>query len=294
MKCCLLFLLTALVISDIIGESEAARILGAFHFNGKSHFMTIQPLLKGLAERGHQVYVLGHIPLKKPTPNYTDISLEGSVPGVFNSLSVTNALEFGQYFTLLGFFYKRVTEICQIVLEHPKVQNLIKSNDTFDLVITEVLGADCMNAFSYRFNAPIVSIISSVILPWGNDRVGNPDHPAYIPNYFLPYTHHMTFGQRLVNTVATEVLKLGFYLFAELPTDKMLKKHFGKDVPPLSELKKRTSLILVNSHFSLNNPRPTVPGFVEVGGIHIQSNGILPKVMCVDDVRHEAVLRIRN
>jgi hypothetical protein len=89
----------------------------------------------------------------------------------------------------------------------------------------------------------------------------------------------MTFGQRLVNTVATEVFKLGLYMFAELPTDKMLKKHFGKDVPPLSELNKRTSLILVNSHFSLNNPRPTVPGFVEVGGIHIQSNGILPKVI---------------
>jgi glucuronosyltransferase len=94
----------------------------------------------------------------------------------------------------------------------------------------------------------------------------------------------MTFGQRLVNTVATEVFKLGLYMFAELPTDRMLKKHFGKDVPPLSELKKRTTLILVNSHFSLNNPRPTVPGFIEVGGIHIQSNGILPKVINIYDV----------
>jgi len=83
-------------------------------------------------------------------------------------------------------------------------------------------------------------------------------------------------------------------MFAELPTDEMLKKHFGKDVPPLSELKKRTSLILVNSHFSLNNPRPTVPGFIEVGGMHIQSNGTLPKVMYVYDVRHAAVLQVQN
>jgi glucuronosyltransferase len=104
----------------------------------------------------------------------------------------------------------------------------------------------------------------------------------------------MTFVQRLVNTVFTEVSKLGFYIFAELPTDEMLKKHFGKDIPPLSELKKRTSLILVNSHFSLNNPRPTVPGFIEVGGMHIQSNGTLPKVMNVYDVRHAAVLRVQN
>jgi hypothetical protein len=49
----------------------------------------------------------------------------------------------------------------------------------------------------------------------------------------------------------------------------------------LSELKKRTSLILVNSHFSLNNPRPTVPGFIEVGGLHIQTGGTLPEVSSV-------------
>jgi glucuronosyltransferase len=74
------------------------------------------------------------------------------------------------------------------------------------------------------------------------------------------------------------MLKLGHYFFAELPLDKLYKKYFGQDIPPLSELKKRTSLILVNSHFSLHGPRPTVPGFVEVGGLHIQSGGNLPEV----------------
>jgi glucuronosyltransferase len=59
---------------------------------------------------------------------------------------------------------------------------------------------------------------------------------------------------------------------------KSVKKYFGQDIPPLSELKKRTSLLLVNSHFSLNGPRPTVPGFVEVGGLHIQTGGKLLEV----------------
>jgi glucuronosyltransferase len=250
-----------------------------------------EALLKGLAARGHQVYVVGHFPQKKPIPNYTDISVEGSCPGVFNSFSVQSALEFGQYYNLLMFFFRTANDICKTVLEHPKVQELISSNNKFDLIITEILGPDCMNGFSYRFDAPIISIISSVILPWGNDRVGNPDHPGYIPNYFLPYPQHMTLGQRLKNLVFTEALKLGMYVFAEIPAEKLSKRYFGQATPTLSELTKKTSLILVNSHFSLNNPRPTVPGFVEVGGLHIQSGGKLPKVIliCVRNTYEENV-----
>jgi glucuronosyltransferase len=88
----------------------------------------------------------------------------------------------------------------------------------------------------------------------------------------------MTFGQRLVNTVLTEVLKLGNYYFSELQIEQLSKQHFGPDVPSIAELKKKTSLILVNSHFSLNVPRPTVPALIEVGGLHIKENRKLPKV----------------
>jgi glucuronosyltransferase len=116
------------------------------------------------------------------------------------------------------------------------------------------------------------------MLPWGNDRFENPDHPGYIPNYFLPYTHHMTIVQRIINTVFTEMVKLGHYYYADLPMDKLSKEHFGHDVPPLAELQKKTSLILVNSHFSLNTARPTVPAYVDVAGLHIPSGGKLPDV----------------
>jgi glucuronosyltransferase len=278
MKCSVVFVLTAVVVSVSIGNSEAARILGVFNFNGKSHFVMFEALFKGLAARGHQVYVVGHLPQKKAVPNYTDISVEGILPRAVNSFSVPYSIQFGEYVNTVNFFFKNATDMCDLLLRHDKLQELRKSNNTFDLIITEVLGPDCLIGFSHLFKAPLISMISSVILPWGNDRVGNPDHPAYIPNYFVPYTQHMTFGQRIINTISTQMLKLGHYIFAELPGEKLSKRYFGQDIPPLSELKKKTSLILVNSHFSLTNPRPTVPGFVEVGGLHIQTGGKLPQV----------------
>lgn len=39
-----------------------------------------------------------------------------------------------------------------------------------------------------------------------------------------------------------------------------------------------TSILFVNSHFSANPPRPAVPGFVEIGGVHIEHPKPLPKV----------------
>ncbi|XP_021918141.1 UDP-glucuronosyltransferase 2B14-like [Zootermopsis nevadensis] len=277
MRCYAVFVLSVLVASVCIGDSKSARILGLFNFNGRSHFVMFEALLKGLAARGHQVHVVGHFPQKNPVPNYTDISVEGSIPAVFNNFTVPGAVEFGKYDNVLRFVFQTSVDMCEILMEHPKLQELLHSNETYDLIITELFAVDCLIGFSHRFKAPFISMTSSVMLPWGNDRVGNSDHPAYTSNFFLPYTHHMTIGQRIINTVFTEILKLGHYMFAELPWDKLSKKYYGQDIPPLSELKKRTSLILVNSHFSLTNPRPTVPGVVEVGGLHIQHGGKLPE-----------------
>jgi len=55
-------------------------------------------------------------------------------------------------------------------------------------------------------------------------------------------------------------------------------KYFGDDPPTLSRIARNVSLILVNSHFSLNTLRPTLPTAVEVGSLHIQSPNKLPQV----------------
>lgn len=53
---------------------------------------------------------------------------------------------------------------------------------------------------------------------------------------------------------------------------------FGDDVRPLDEIAFNTSLLLVNAHFSMNEPKPIVPGLIEVGGLHIKTPKSLPKV----------------
>lgn len=64
-------------------------------------------------------------------------------------------------------------------------------------------------------------------------------------------------------------------------SNPIAKKFFGVDLPDLRDLAQRTSLILVNSHFSINQARPAVPNFIEVGGLHIREPKALPEASSV-------------
>lgn len=53
------------------------RILGLFPHPGMSHFQFFHPVMKALAEAGHEVTVLSHFPSKVPIDNYRDEVLSG-------------------------------------------------------------------------------------------------------------------------------------------------------------------------------------------------------------------------
>lgn len=256
---------------------EAARILGLFQLNAKSHFIMFEALLKGLAARGHDVVVLSHFPQKNPTINYTDINIESSLPQILNTFTLDFATN-QHLINLLYFIWNLNVKFCEKVYEHPEVQRLIKSDEKFDLVITESFGVDCLTAFAHKFQAPHISMTSSVPMPWSDDAFGNPSHPAYIPIFFLPHTDRMNFQQRLLNTLMRIGMIFSRYYFAEIPMEQLARKHLGPDIPSLRAIAKNTSLLFTNSHFSLNIPRPMVPGVVEVGGLHIGVPKKLPKV----------------
>ncbi|XP_075223753.1 UDP-glycosyltransferase UGT5-like isoform X2 [Lycorma delicatula] len=48
-------------------------------------------------------------------------------------------------------------------------------------------------------------------------------------------------------------------------------------MPPLWQIAKNTSLVLVNTHPTLNRPRPQVPAVIDVGGMHIGKPEKLPE-----------------
>lgn len=69
---------------------NGAKILGAFPTPSRSNMVVASALMKGLADKGHQVTVLSSFPLEKPVKNYRDVTvktdnlLQGGVGGLFD------------------------------------------------------------------------------------------------------------------------------------------------------------------------------------------------------------------
>lgn len=100
-------------------------------------------------------------------------------------------------------------ETCGLLLnENTTVTSTLKNTTKkYDLLITEIFASDCFLGLAHEYEVPVVSVSSTVMFPWGNDRIGNVDNPSYISNTFLPYSSRMTFKERFINTIFTAYSK---------------------------------------------------------------------------------------
>lgn len=270
-----LVLFVSVTLCSVGGE----RILAVLPFHGKSHFFVYEPLLLELARRGHELTVISHFPREKPVARYTDIDVR-NINAAEIKLNLTEFLEYGLEPSKVVEEMMYYVKCFESILKNKQVQNLISSTIKFDLIISEIFVSDMFIGFSHRFQAPLVEMISSIVIPWASDRFGIPDNPSYIRTYINQGAGSMSFYERTWNTFEYLLTKCFYSYIITKTDDRISKQQFGKETPSVEEMMKKTSLFLVNSHFSINGARPFPPQVVEVGGIHLKSAKPLPQV-CV-------------
>ena len=268
-------LLSVVLICTLLSISHGYRILGVFPFNGKSHFMMFEQLMKILAKRGHQVDVISTFPLTKPYPNYNDLIVLPAGRQFMNNMtyneiktlfadSPTHAVA-----TLAG------NDICEF-LNNSQMQQLIRNppNDPpYDAVIIEVFGAQCFAIFGDILKVPVIGASSSVLYPWIYECIANPENLAFAPSNLVAYPQNMNFWQRMYNFVNTVYTKWRFQAKTTKQTD-ILRKYVSPDAPDIREVEKKISIILGNSHMSINGIKHTTPAYIEVGGLHVRDEGV--------------------
>ncbi|KAG8303499.1 UDP-glucuronosyltransferase 1-1 [Homalodisca vitripennis] len=267
---------TLLLVALFTTSCEAARILALLPYNARSHFIVMEPLLLELHKRGHHLTVVSSFPQKKPLQNFTDIDLSSDLPSAVSSYSLSSIKEqMPNVFQTVIFITEIHLARCETVLANTRVQTLL--NEKFDLVIGEIFGADCFNYFAYKLKAPLISWVTSTALPWMAERTGLPDNPSYIPNYFMDYSTEMSIFERMYNTITLVYAKYIYYFWSELHSHTLVERVFRETLPTMEEVNHLTSLVLVNSHYTLSKSRPFTPNVIEVGGIHIKEVQPLPK-----------------
>ncbi|VVC24237.1 UDP-glucuronosyl/UDP-glucosyltransferase [Cinara cedri] len=257
-----------------IEKCSSYRILAIFPWNGQSHNIMYDELLTNLAKRNHRVDVVSQYSLKNPPPNYHNITMP-SLPELTNKFD-WNLLE---NYKDTNYVVRNIATnfgnfICEERLKSSRLQEIIKNppkNPAYDLVLVEVFSAHCFMAFGHHLNVPVVGVTSSAVYPWIHDMIANPQNLAYSSNILSSSLNPTSFWNRLYNTLHTFYVTHYFQHYTSPQTD-IIKKYFGPDAPGVRELEKNVSLIIANSHLSVEGVKSTTPALVYVAGLNIQDN----------------------
>ncbi|XP_070143263.1 UDP-glucosyltransferase 2-like, partial [Drosophila kikkawai] len=211
--------------------------------------------LKTLASRGHQVTVINAF-ANTPTPN-------------IRFIEIPKLIECHEEMKVNFSWDKILPKLVVITLEDDGVQELLKSGETFDLVLVEMELVETLYGLAQHFNASLAGFLSFGTHYTVDEAMGNVSPISYNPLVTSSCTDRMSFTQRLANHYEYLVEKAHRH-FIHLPAmQKLYDKYFPEAKQTMSEAINSISLVLLGDHFSLSHSRPYLPNMIEVGGMHI-------------------------
>lgn len=148
----------------------------------------------------------------------------------------------------------------------------------FDLFITELLASSCDAYVSFHLKIPQIVIVSSHVHTWYHHTFGSHMDPAHVSTYHAPFAVPTNFVQRMTN-VYDYLYSHVVFRWVDREATAIGRKYFGPDVPDADSVMRNTSLVFVNGHYTVDLPRPLLPNFVDIGGIHLVEPKPLPKVI---------------
>jgi hypothetical protein len=239
-----------------------------------------------MAEQGHEVTFYQPIPTKSPHPKVKEFcpmsmvkTLEGANVTKFLNIRLNKGPweNFFQTRTLpwLGLFF------CDTLLSSPETADFM-TNAHFDLVIIDSLFNDCAFGFAYKWGAKTVIYGTSSVLEWWSDAYGFPAETSTLSQLHVGFSFPMNFASRVANTLLPLIFHFTRQWSYYPALEQMLRAKLNiPDMPPIAELERNASLVLMSTHFSEEAARSLPPLVVPVGGIHCQ-NGTgqkIPKVI---------------
>ncbi|KAH8331593.1 hypothetical protein KR074_007669, partial [Drosophila pseudoananassae] len=296
-------LFVSLVALQQLDLGEGSRILAAFFFPGKSHFMMTNAIIRELVKRGHEVTFITPFSLEKENlgPNYKEI-----VIGQYNfwpeikELTNTNTiLEMTDVnrLTFLRMVYVMGTHSTDFAFDQPGVQAVINAKDKagkYDLLLVEQFYNEGALILGHLYQIPVITVSTFGYANYLSQLFGIVSPWSYVPHLYMPYTDRMSLWDRVGNVFmsATEDLMRRYSYYPE--HDAILQKHFSHlldRVPTINELERNISAILLNQYVPLASPRPIAYNMIPVGGLHIKPSKALPENLqnFLDGATHGAI-----
>ncbi|EAT39452.1 AAEL008749-PA [Aedes aegypti] len=176
-------------------------------------------------------------------------------------------------------FYEKAS---RLLAQEPVIQHLMNYPRTFkfDLIIHDFTMGQFLLGFVERFgNPPLVSVSAFNIPSYTMHLADIPVRFTTLPNYACEYGQPMNFLERISNMF---YWMLDFYhrqfkfMVAE---DGRVGELFGSNSTSVKIIEKRSSIVLVNSDFTMDYHQALPPNVIPVGGLHISRPEKVPQII---------------
>lgn len=252
-----------------LNTNKCYRILAIFPLLAPSHYVGYDIILTELARRGHHLTVYSHFP---PTNHrsarsnnnnnfrkYQHVNLRSCWnKNITNEDSVLrlDRAPFAPAFSFIQNMFQLIDTEQEIFACRPFL-DLLASKEKYDLLIIEFCITDWVFGYAKQFDVPFVALLSTTVYPWLSYTVGLPENPSHIRYGQATGSSSspavmMTVFERLENIYNLVLFNLMYTYYRRTRTGLVMEAVFGLDLKSLDVIASETSIILTNSHFSLN------------------------------------------
>ncbi|XP_068831299.1 UDP-glucuronosyltransferase 2A1 isoform X2 [Capricornis sumatraensis] len=260
-----------------------------------SHWLNIKIILEELNQRNHNVTVLASSATLFINSNSDSPVNFEVIPVSYKKSNIDSLIEhmimlwidhrptpltlwtfYKELGKLLDTFFRINIQICDGVLNNPKLMaRLWKSR--FDVLLADPVTI-CGDLVALKLGIPFMYTLRFSPASTVERHCGKIPAPvSYVPAALSELTDQMTFGERLKNTIS---YPLQDYIFQSYwgEWNSYYSKVLGRPTT-LCETMGKAEIWLIRTYWDFEFPRPYLPNFEFVGGLHCKPAKPLPKVL---------------
>ncbi|XP_046312610.1 UDP-glucuronosyltransferase 2B31 [Marmota monax] len=260
-----------------------------------SHWINIKTILDELLQRGHEVTVLTSTASILINPNTTSsINFEiypassskqemeeRIIKWIHEWIYDTPKDDFWQFFSLVQKNFKKysdtIEQLCRNVVLNKKL--MVKLHESkFDVVLSDAIGP-CGELLAELLKVPFVYTLRFTPgYTYEKYSGGLTFPPSYVPIVMSELSDQMTFMDRLKNIMYMLYFDFWFQTFDVKKWNQFYSEVLGRPTT-IYETMGKADFWLIRTYWDLEFPRPLLPNFDFVGGLHCKPAKPLPKEM---------------
>ncbi|XP_006163632.2 UDP-glucuronosyltransferase 2B31 isoform X2 [Tupaia chinensis] len=260
-----------------------------------SHWINMKIILDELTLRGHEVTVLTSSasilvnPNEKSTikfevyptattkDNFENIFMQIINKWIYDVPRDTLFEYFSQMQEMISHYLDHLQKLCTEVVYNRKLRTKLMDS-RFDVVLADPV-SPCGELLAEFLNVSLVySLRFSHGYTWEKYTAAVPFPPSYVPIIMSELTDKMTFMERVKNMIYVLYFDFWFKSFDKKKWDQFYSEVLGRPTT-LFETMRKADIWLIRTYWDLEFPRPLLPNYDLVGGLHCKPAKALPKEM---------------